>query len=87
MERVVFFSTEKELSQLTGLNHEELWNNGFNLDDWDWGFATWTDWEKIEFEDDDFSFKNRILNSMSNYCVGYEHTEYNGLHYYIQYHS
>lgn len=34
------FNTEKELSILTGLDHEELWDAGFNLDDWDVGFQT-----------------------------------------------
>ena len=30
---LVYFKTEEELIKLTGLNHEELWDNGFDLDD------------------------------------------------------
>ena len=28
-----------------------------------------------------------LLDRMANYCVGYKHTEYNGRHYYMMYHS
>lgn len=28
-----------------------------------------------------------ILSRMERYCVGYKHTEYNGRHYYMMYHS
>ena len=36
---LMYFETEEELSELTGLNHEELWEHSFDLDDWDFGFA------------------------------------------------
>lgn len=36
---LTFFEDAKELEELTGLSHEELWDNGFNLDDMDWGFV------------------------------------------------
>ena len=39
MVNVTIFDTSEELEQLTGLTHKELWENGFNLDDWDWGFC------------------------------------------------
>ena len=29
---LTFFEDAKELEELTGLSHEELWDNGFNLD-------------------------------------------------------
>lgn len=74
------FSTEKELSILTGLNHDELWDAGFNLDDWDVGFQT-----DIELTRKDGAMW--LVNQMDNYCVGYEHNEYKGKHYYIVYHS
>ena len=73
------FTTEKELSKLTGLNHNELWKNGFNLDDWDIGFCC------------DKPLKNNkefwLLNQMKNYCVGYKLVEYQGFYYYIVYHA
>ena len=36
---ITFFETTKELEKLTRLSHTELWENGFNLDDMDWGFV------------------------------------------------
>lgn len=70
------FTAEKELSELTGLNHDQLWEEGFDLDDWDIGFccekkltAKW------------------LLNQMSDYCCGYDVVYYNGNWYYLVYHS
>ena len=77
-----FFSTEKELSKLTGLNHEQLWDNGFNLDDWDWGIQIPVEKQK-KFEKE----QSIILNAMDSYCVGYEKTIYNDNVYYMQYHA
>ena len=52
MVNVTIFHTDEELEQLTGLTNKELWKNGFNLDDWDWGFCLDKDSEfpwKFEF--------------------------------------
>jgi hypothetical protein len=38
MVKLIVFDTEEELMELTGLSENELWKNGFNLDDWDIGF-------------------------------------------------
>lgn len=35
MVKLIAFDTEEELMELTGLSEDELWINGFNLDDWD----------------------------------------------------
>ena len=35
MLNLVVFETEEELCELTGLTEEELWQKGFNLDDWE----------------------------------------------------
>jgi len=79
MTKITIFETEKELSELTGLTHEELWDAGFNLDDWDWGFRT---------KNKDLTWpEERIVECMDNYCCGYECVEYNGYYYYIQYHA
>lgn len=74
------FNTEKELSTLTGLDHDELWDAGFNLDDWDVGFQA-----DIELTHKDSAWW--LIDRMDNYCVGYEHNEYKGKHYYMVYHS
>ena len=35
MTNITFLDNEKELSEYTGLSHDELWKNGFDLDDVD----------------------------------------------------
>ena len=86
------FSSEKELSILTGLDHEELWDAGFNLDDWDVGFQSDIELTRIEHDRHDtwttpIDVAWWLVNRMDNYCVGYEHNEYKGKHYYMVYHS
>lgn len=82
MKTVTFFSKESELSELTGLNHEQLWDAGFDLDDWDFGFVSDT-----EFNWDDTSYEFFMITKMESYCVGYRYVEYNGKHYYMDYHA
>ena len=86
------FSSEKELSILTGLDHEELWDAGFNLDDWDVGFQSDIELTRIEHDGDDtwttpIDVAWWLVNQMDSYCVGYVHNEYKGKHYYMVYHS
>ena len=85
---VTFFDTREDLRELTGLPggdyDKALWGAGFDLDDWDWGFVSDTPWP----EDWDGPYYQRwLMNGMANHCVGYDHTEYNGRHYYILHHS
>lgn len=89
MKTITFFETRKELAELTGLSMENhcsaMWDAGFNLDDWDWGFVSdvkWNEWGKHTS-----AYEWWLLMKMGDYCVGYEHTEYNGRHYYLLYHS
>ena len=86
MKTITFFSTEDELKRLTGLTHEDLWEVGFNLDDWDWGFVSDTEWEGY-FSAEHPYYEYWLLSRMDSYCVGYEHTEFDGKHYYMLYHS
>ena len=86
MKTVTFFSTERELQGLTGLTHSELWNEGFNLDDWDWGFVSDVEWEGY-YNDKHPLYEFWMLSSMGNYCCGYKHVEFDGKHYYILYHG
>ena len=62
MKTVSFFSTEEELQQLTGLNHDELWKNDFDLDDWDFGFVSDTYWDHNWTNEPDNAFEYWILN-------------------------
>lgn len=84
MNTVTFFNTEEELQQLTGLNHQGLWNNCFDLDDWDWGFVSDTYWDPYDYKN---NYMYWILNHMHNYCTGYKVTYYDNKYYYILYHS
>lgn len=94
---VTFFETEEELQELTGLSHEKLWDNGFNLDDWDWGFVSDCEWDKSYIDEygylqaepdyDKACYQYQIMNTMNSYCVGYRKTVFCGKYYYLQYHS
>lgn len=79
MTNIVAFENDDELIELTGLSYDELWDNGFNLDDWDIGFQS----------DKRIDYRNLwwLEQSMSNYCVGYDEVEYNGKYYYLVHHS
>ena len=44
MLNLVVFETEEELCELTGLTEEELWQKGFNLDDWEIGIDRIKTW-------------------------------------------
>lgn len=67
---------------------EALWDAGFNLDDWDVCFVS--NVPLTQFED---GYKEPIdeawwlVSRMENWCVGYEHVEYGGKHFYITHHS
>lgn len=99
MINLTMFSTEEDLITLTGLTHDELWENDFNLDDWDVGFVSDVPLTIIEHYDDDGDYDHEdeyeepvegaywLLHQMDAYCVGYEHVEFNGRHYYIVYHA
>lgn len=89
MKTVTFFETREELRELTGLaTYKELWEAGFDLDDWDFGFVSDTPWvEEGWWNNDAPYFEYWLLSHMNSHCVGYEHTEYGGKHYYIAYHS
>jgi hypothetical protein len=104
MNTITFFSTREELRQLTGLPddnyNEALWNVGFDLDDWDFGFVSDEPFhEMVESEDyegnpcevrqgrDEPYYMEWLLNRMDDWCVGYSYTEYAGKHYYIAHHS
>ena len=85
-------TTREDLRKITGSpsdNHDEaLWDAGFNLDDWDVCFVS-----DVPLTIDEDGYEDQIEDAywlvwkMKNYCVGYEHVEFNGKHYYMVYHS
>lgn len=87
LKTVTFFGTEKDLSALTGLDHDGLWNAGFDLDDWDWGFVCTDPFDDDRYWHSDRQYQDWMLDRMDSYCVGYKHTIYQGFHYYMLYHS
>ena len=87
MTTVTFFEDVKELSEITGLPAGALWSAGFNLDDMDFGFVSDTEWSDDWFESGSPYYQHWMLTRMDDYCVGYEHVEYKGKHYYMLYHS
>lgn len=85
-------TTREDLRKITGLpsdNHDEaLWAAGFNLDDLDVCFVSDIPLTKqVDGYEETADEAWWLVSRMENYCVGYEHVEYNGKHYYTVYHS
>lgn len=96
MINLTMFSTDEDLCRLTGLDEEGLWDNGFNIDDWNVGFVSdipLTIPEEGNIHDDPDDYEDPVdgadwlVNRMRAFCVGYTHTEYGGKHYYIVHHA
>ena len=88
MKTVTFFDTLDELLELTGmLRRDDLWEAGFNLDDWDFGFVCNDEWYSYWDGGSSNYYEDWLMTQMEGHCVGYKHTEYNGKHYYMAYHS
>lgn len=96
MIKLTMFATEEDLTKLTGLSHDGLWDNGFDLDDWDVGFVSDVPLTVTRHSDDgedDGEWEEPIEDAywlvfrMEEYCAGYEHVEFKGRHYYMVYHA
>lgn len=87
MTTVIFFERVEELQKLTGLTHAELWNAGFNLDDMDFGIVCDHEFTGGWWESTSPYYEVWLLDRMDSHCVGYEHVEYKGKHYYTVHHS
>lgn len=86
----VFCEDVKDLETLTGLTEEELWKNGFNLDDMDFAVVTSVDFGDTHDDvwNGDLPFYGHwLFDRMDSYCVGYYHTKYKDKHYYTVHHS
>lgn len=81
IKEIAFFSP-KDIESITGLSREELWDKGFVLDDMDFGFIL----DEDPLDSAPF-YVHWLLSSAENYCVGYEHVELDGRHYYTIHHS
>lgn len=78
MKSIVMFESVDELLAITGLkNRDELWEAGFNLDDWDIGFCA-----KTPIDVDSW-----LEMRMNEYCTGYRMVQFGDKYIYMVYHS
>lgn len=88
MVNLTWFESEQDLQKLTGLDHDGLWDAGFNLDDWDFGFVTdeklsVSGW--IGFDCGYYYLIKALVDN--NPAFDPTCTEYNGRYYYMCYYS
>lgn len=101
------FSTTEEIFDILGWEYtgdyrkdealyDKLWDNGFNLDDWDGGFACREPLHYKEKDEDDeecpewtefYPDVEWLGMEMRNYCVGYNYCFFEGWHWYTVHHS
>ena len=83
----------EDLEKITELPSEVLWGKGFALDDWDVCFVSDVALTFPQYDEDCCEFEKPIdeawwlVRRMEDWCVGYDHVEYDGKHYYMVYHS
>lgn len=74
--------------------YDKLWDNGFNLDDWDIGFACKEPLGRMVKDDEDdkrqwFEWDDDVYwlgMKMENYYVRHHHCEFGGYHWYTVHH-
>lgn len=84
MANITWFESEKDLQELTGLNRDELWDAGFDLDDLDFGFVADVKLNESAYDWGDFDCGYYYLVkalATNNFAFEPKHTEYNGKHY------
>ena len=90
MENVVFFETDGDLKKLTGVeDFKELWDEGWDLDDWDFGIQTEEDWDEMDPNSEYYDnwkhyYRWCMENMMNTFYIG--HYTHNGKHYYLKHH-
>lgn len=100
MLNLVVFETEEELCELTGLTEHELWQKGFNLDDWEIGFQSEVKLHKTPTKKDIANGYREnelialfdlpahwLMSQMNAYCVGANYVFLDGKHYYTVHHA
>ena len=87
------FDTREDLCKLTGLSEDELYDKGFDTDDWDVGFCcdnalTYTEYDPDCGEwEEPFVDSEWLIREMESYCIGYDCIKYGGKYYYMVHHS
>lgn len=84
----------EDIRKWTGLSDNELWNVGFNLDDWDICFESDTRLvERIDEDEDGDRWVEPVdeawwlIRRMEDYCCGFNEVEYKGKWYYTVHHA
>lgn len=80
---------------MTGLTEDELWQKGFNLDDWKIGFQSEVKLHKTPTKKDIanelialFDLPTHwLMSQMNAYCVAANYVFLNGKHYYTVHHA
>ena len=106
MKTIIAFSSRKEIFEILGWPYtgdyktdepltDKLWDAGFNLDDWDIGFACREPLGK-QVSDEDYEYDTWfewdedifwLGSQMDSYCVGCHHCEFEGWHWYTVHHA
>ena len=106
MKDIKVFNTVEEVYEILGKKapakywedpfYDELWEAGFDFDDWDIGFCCKEPFTYTEHENDDgtgdeweeaYDDVYWLVTQMELYCVGYHHVEYGGWHWYTVHHA
>ena len=100
MLKLIVFETEEERCELTGLTEHELWQKGFNLDDWEIGFQSEVKLHKTPTKKDiENGYRENelialfdlpahwLMSQMNAYCVGANYVFLDGKHYYTVHHA
>lgn len=84
----------EDIRKWTGLSDDELWNVGFNLDDWDICFESDTRLvERVDNDEDGDRWVTPVDEAwwlvcrMENYCCGFNEVKYKGKWYYTVHHA
>lgn len=85
-------STREDLISETGMTADELWDAGFDLDDWDVCFVSGTRLletyeEKGDTWDEPIEDAYWLVMRMETYCVGYDEVMHDGKWYYTAHHA
>lgn len=88
MVTLTWFESEQDLQELTGLDHDGLWDAGFDLDDWDFGFVTDFLLDIKEYMDMNFNCGHYYLLKFLIWdAYKWDIRKYNGKYYYMSYHA
>ena len=98
---IKWFENLDDLLALTGLTRDQLWDAGFNLDDWDFGVRcdrklhadpTFDEIASGEHYEDqlviDWDLPGyRLMYWMEEHCCGASYVNLDGWHYYLVHHA